>query len=147
MNNRALAGAALLLFPASVAFAQAVTVPQTGTMVVECPPRLLEPGRGIVSGVPMQRDNPTMPTPEFLATIPQGWNFRHAQTYSGYSYEVVGHEIVQNGMNCYYGERKFNPPSGTHFVRIEKAIPANQSCKAVSGFKFQCGLKPLMLKK
>jgi hypothetical protein len=147
MKSRLFAFAAFLMLPASMAFAQTVAVPQTapGITMVECPPRLLEPGRGLLSGVPMQRDNPLMPTTEFLATIPQGWTFKHAQTYSGLHYEVLSHEIVQNRMNCYYGISKFDPPRGVYFVQIDKAIPGNQSCTAVSGFKFRCALKPVQM--
>jgi hypothetical protein len=148
MKMTAICGMILLILT-GVCFGQTVTAPQAaalGASVVECPARL-EPGAGVLSGVPMEYKegySVPVPTQAFLNTIPQSWEHDRTQTYSGQSYVIINNDIVNNNFVCYYGIKQGNQQY--YFVSIKKAIPATKLCKVASDNKFQCTMKPIIKK-
>jgi hypothetical protein len=144
MKKIIMCGFVLLAFT-GICLCQTVSAPKTTAVlgdIVECPTVLSNPGVGVLTGVPRNLDQTIKQ--EFLDKIPQGWDFRREESYSGQAYRVVNNRIDDNKFVCLYGIS--TPGSFYWFVSISKPIPANKSCKVMSGYKFQCSLKKIDIK-
>lgn len=112
-------------------------------LVIECPARFAEPGKGVITGVPMEYKpgyGVPVPVQEFLDSIPTGWDYKSVQTYTGQSYHVLDHKILNDKLVCYYGIST-GSPHGMNFIAIQKPVPRNRSCQTEDGFKFKCTMK------
>jgi hypothetical protein len=141
----------VFLLSAVVCAGQTRSVPKVaalGDLVIECPAQFAEPGKGVLTGVPMEYKpgyGVPVPVQDFLDTIPAGWDYKSVQTYTGQSYHVLDHKIVNDKLVCYYGIST-GSPHGMNFIAIQKPVPGNRSCQADDGFKFNCKMKVIRKK-